>query len=62
MKANLSLKFSNVLNLTKKFELFFGACLFSKLEKMVLLGENFPNFLAKTTEGEVMFHDWLKDS
>ncbi|KAJ8960968.1 hypothetical protein NQ318_020271 [Aromia moschata] len=29
---------------------------------MVNLGDIFPNFSAKTTVGEIMFHDWLKDS
>ncbi|KAJ8965300.1 hypothetical protein NQ314_004229 [Rhamnusium bicolor] len=29
---------------------------------MVNLGETFPNFLAKTTVGDIMFHEWLKDS
>ncbi|XP_019871339.1 peroxiredoxin-6 [Aethina tumida] len=29
---------------------------------MVTLGEVFPNFKAKTTIGDITFHDWLKDS
>ncbi|CAH0557684.1 unnamed protein product [Brassicogethes aeneus] len=29
---------------------------------MVILGEIFPNFKAQTTVGDIMFHDWLKDS
>lgn len=26
---------------------------------MVLLGDEFPNFKANTTIGEIQFHDWL---
>ncbi|KAJ8983418.1 hypothetical protein NQ317_005883 [Molorchus minor] len=29
---------------------------------MVKLGDVFPNFSAKTTVGDILFHDWLKDS
>ncbi|CAH1183698.1 unnamed protein product [Phaedon cochleariae] len=29
---------------------------------MVHLGEIFPNFTAKSTIGNIVFHDWLKDS
>ncbi|XP_026758582.2 peroxiredoxin-6-like isoform X2 [Galleria mellonella] len=29
---------------------------------MLLLGDVFPNFTASTTEGEIVFHDWLGDS
>ncbi|XP_018569307.1 peroxiredoxin-6 [Anoplophora glabripennis] len=29
---------------------------------MVNLGDIFPNFSAKTTIGDIKFHDWLKDS
>ncbi|XP_026758826.2 peroxiredoxin-6-like [Galleria mellonella] len=28
---------------------------------MLLLGDSFPNFKANTTEGEIIFHDWLGD-
>ncbi|XP_057672684.1 peroxiredoxin-6 [Diorhabda carinulata] len=29
---------------------------------MVILGEQFPNFTAKTTIGDILFHEWLGDS
>ncbi|XP_072393074.1 peroxiredoxin-6 [Diabrotica undecimpunctata] len=29
---------------------------------MVILGEQFPNFSAKTTVGDISFHDWLGES
>ncbi len=28
----------------------------------VLLGDEFPNFEAKTTQGDFQFHDYIKDS